>query len=229
MRRFLFATLIVVGQSLPASAGPWTRAKGHGYSRVALAAEDHAGLAATRADVYLEYGLATGWTVSAKLNDVRFEAAADSYDDRSWRIGLRRSVLNWAGVVGTIEGGLVKEASTLVGQACNRPGAEVRAALGWSGRIAERDGYMFAEVAGQSQAACRGQRAELGVGQNIAEDFWLVNQVWIARGSHGQWSDKVQTELMWRRPWGDLAIGYQREISGRFEEASILLSLARTF
>ncbi len=212
-----------------AVAGPWGQDPGEIYSRFAVSVEDRGGLAALRADLYAEVGLSRAWTLTAKLDHVHYPQPPGRSDPAAWRLTLRRVLMQQGGFVVAMESGVLQEAALAGRPACQDPGAELRGGLGWSGQVHNRDLFVFGELAGRAHAGCHRNRAEIGLGQRVAGQLWLISQVWLQRGAPDARSQKVQTELMRRYRWGDVAIGYQAEMAGEVPETAVLFSVARRF
>ncbi|MEM6535529.1 MAG: hypothetical protein AAF613_07810 [Pseudomonadota bacterium] len=217
-----------VGLGPTANASPWVQNEGSLYSRLAVSSEEVNGLAATRTDIYGEYGLTDHWTITIKGEAVRFDDGSD-FNNESLRITARRALFTVSGFVGALEGGYIEGGSLSNQNSCETVGLETRANLGWSGQAQGFTTFAFAEIAGRFHEDCERDRAEFGLGQEVSNNIWVISQAWFERGSDKAASDKVQTELLWRAGDIDLSVGYREEISGRFEEQSVFLAAVRRF
>lgn len=213
-----------------ASAGPWVRQDDDFYSRLALSRSSIEGLHASRMDAYGEYGLSEHWTATFKYERLQFDDY-DEYDADGWRVTLRRGFSLGQGLVASLEGGPL--AGEAIGGAggCQSEGAEARTGLGQGFQLDDRlNGYWFAEGAVRAHAdGCMRKRLELGYGQQIFSEIWIMTQAWFDDGDENMSSSKYQLEYMWRTGTFDVSLGSVTELSGNFEETSIFLALARKF
>lgn len=214
-----------------ASAAPWGQFEGDTYARVAIATEDVESLSAQRYDAYAEYGIADGWTVTAKAETVRFNNNEDFNAD-GFRATVRKELHRGRRFVVSVEAGLLDGAA--FGGApdgCDSTGAEARVGAGWSGGFdIGREWFAFADLARRAhEGGCERSRLELGYGSRVVGDVYIVNQLWLERGSGDARSDKLETAIVWRADVADVSIAFREELSGRFEESGIVFALAKRF
>ena len=212
-----------------ASAGPWGRDPGEAYGRVALAAEELEGLTAYRYDVFTEYGLSRDWTAIAKVELVEFPDADDFTAD-GYRASVRRKIWQKRGFQLAAEAGAVYGAAIGGVRGCEEIGGELRLSAGASGAIEGLDWFGFVDVGGRAHGAgCWRERMELGFGQEIFDNVFLISQAWLERGSDEARSDKLETALLYRVGDIDFSIAYREEFSGRFDERGIVFAVASRF
>ena len=212
-----------------AEAGPWLRDPGEFYGRISLAAETVEGLDARRIDVYGEYGLTDRWTLTAKAERVDFVDARDFSRD-GYRATLRRDLWRRETALVSVEVGAVYGAAIGGVRGCDQVGGEARLTGGASGRWDGARWYGFADVATRVHGeGCWRDRLEIGAGREIHRDLYVTNQIWIERGSESSRSDKYEAGLLYRHALADFGIAYREEFSGRFEESSVVISVARPF
>ncbi len=216
---------ISIGWAGAAEAAPWVRDEGGWYARALVAQDTLEGETGWRRDAYGEYGLSPRWTLTAKAETIQFPDAA-SFDRDSYRLTLRRSLIERGGWVAGAEGGFVhgSTVSGIVG--CEGSGLEGRAGLGYSGTRRGRNFHAFADVAliGH-QDGCRRQRAEIGFGSDLTDRIFTGQQIWFETGNETASSVKTETQLGIHFDTFDLAIGYRDEIGGRFRESAVLIAL----
>ncbi len=223
----IFTSLLVMPGPL-ASASPWAQEDGALYTRLAVSSETVDGADAWRFDGYGEYGLSDVWTLTAKVETIRFEGASDFNND-SARLTVRRQMFRSGGWVGALEGGLIQGGAIGNQNTCETIGLEARGGVGWSGKWRKTQTFTFAELAGRFHDGCERQRVEFGLGQQATENIWSITQFWSERGSEKASSDKVRSELLWRSGAMDYSIGYRQEVGGRFEEEAVFLAAVRRF
>lgn len=214
-----------------ALAAPWGQADGETYARVSFAAEEVEGLTARRFDAYAEYGLADSWTVTAKAETVLFDNNED-FNAEGFRATVRKELYRGNRFVVAVEGGVLNGAA--FGGApdgCDTTGAEARVGAGWSGGFEEeREWFAFADLARRAhEGGCERDRLELGYGSRVVGEVYLVNQLWLERGSGDARSDKLETALVWRAGFADVSVAYREELSGRFDETGIVFAVAKRF
>ncbi len=217
--------------AVKASAAPWGQQKGETYARVAYAAEDVEGLSAHRYDAYAEHGFADSWTVTAKAETVRFVDSED-FNAEGFRATVRKELYRGDRFVVSVEGGVLNGAA--FGGApdgCDTTGAEARVGAGWSGGFDEdREWFAFADLARRAhEGGCERDRLELGYGSRVVGDVYVVNQLWLERGSEDARSDKIETAIVWRAGFADVSLAYREELSGRFDETGIVFAVAKRF
>ena len=209
----------------PASAGPWAQAPGGWYAEATVTEEELEGVQGNRVELYGEYGLAPGWSVTAKTEAVSYELNSQ-YDREFWRATLRRQLLSHKGWAVGVEAGLVHGNSLAGVFGCDEWGAEARLSGGLSGLRGGRDFHVFADaVVIQHEDGCVRQRAEFGYGVDIWKDFFISQQLWIEQGNRTADSSKYETRLGRHFKWADLAIGYREEFAGEFDEHALLLAV----
>jgi hypothetical protein len=211
-----------------AVAAPWMQEDGGLYVRGALAWEQTQGLTGERGDIYAEYGLNPNTTVTAKIDAVAYDRAPD-FNATGWRTTLRRRLIKAGDWDAAIEVGLLDGVAIVGRTGCTRVGGEIRGGLAWSGAFQAQPTFAFAEIAGRVHKNCTRERYALGFGRQTGEDIWSVTQVWFERGGAGARSDKLQSELMWRKAAFDYSIGYRLEFGGAFTEDSVFIALARRY
>ncbi|MEM1106156.1 MAG: hypothetical protein AAGH87_07175 [Pseudomonadota bacterium] len=212
-----------------AYAGPWVQPQGDAYARASVAAERVEGLDAVRYDFYGEYGIAPKWTVTAKAERVDFVDAKD-FSREGFRATVRRNLWQRDTALVSVEMGAVYGAAIGGVRGCDEIGGEARLTGGASGRWDGARWYGFADVATRiHDQGCWRDRLEIGAGREIYRDLYITNQIWLERGSEESRSDKFEAGLLYRHPFGDLAIALREEFSGRFDERSVVISVARRF
>lgn len=228
MRR---ALSVIVGAftALPASAGPWVREPGEGYARLALSHERLENLDGQRLDLYGEYGLTQDWTLTAKLEGVRYGEGFPSRE--GYRLTARRSLISWKNLRLAAEGGLVG-GEALGGQGgCGTVGAELRLSSGGSLLIGERKSFVFVDIAQRQHEGCARSRLEAGLGTELSPRWSLTSQVWVEQASGDGASDSIKTEFALVRDLSraELSLGWREEISSNFNEDAIVLAVAMRF
>ena len=219
---------VTVGHGV-ADAGPWGLEPGEAYGRLALAAEEVNGLSARRYDAYTEIGLPLSLTLSAKAEQVQFPDAQD-FNAEGYRATLRREVWSRETVKVAAEVGAVYGAAIGGVRGCDQLGAELRVTSGASGRWDGAHWYAFADIATRIHAQdCWRDRLEFGAGQEIYRNLYITNQVWLERGSEEERSAKIETGLMYRFEKVDVSLSVREELSGRFDETGVVISVARRF
>jgi len=212
-----------------AEAGPWLREPGEFYTRVSVAAEEVDGLEARRYDFYGEFGLNERWTVTAKAEHVDFVDARDFNRD-GFRATVRRDLWRRDTALVSVEVGAVYGAAIGGVRGCDRVGGEARLTGGASGRWDGALWFGFADLATRIHAeGCWRDRLEIGAGREITRDLYITNQIWIERGNEESRSDKFEAGLLYRHALADFGLAYREEFSGRFDESSVVVSLARRF
>lgn len=227
----IWAGFAAVAYGSGADAAPWLRGDGEAYGRIAAAGERVEGIDARRYDAYGEYGLGSGWTLTAKAELVTFPGQTD-FNAEGYRATLRRQLFRHEAFILSAEAGAVHGAA--IGGAntgCETVGGEARLGAGASG-ASERTGewFGFIDVAvREHEGGCRRERVELGFGQEVAPNVYVVSQYWAERGTDDARSDKVETGILYRHGRMDWSLSYRQETSGRFEEEGIVAALAVRF
>ncbi len=231
MLRWVLISFLAV-QALPASASPWGRADDQFYTRVAVSRFTVEGLDGLRSDTYGEYGLNNDWTVTLKYERVDFEEFSEFSSD-GVRATLRRSFSLTPSVVASLEGGMLRGAAIGGAAGCETLGAEMRAGVGQSLQLGEkrkRDIFWFAEGAVRAHDdGCLRRRLELGYGERLTPNIWLISQAWFDVGTTNAASSKYQLEYLWRAGALDISAGTLLEFGGEFEENAFFIALARRF
>ena len=208
-----------------AEAGPWAQAPGGAYVRGIASSEQLDGEDGWRADLYGEYGLADKWTLTGKLESVRYDGGTADAD--AYRLSVRHqfwnSVDGWAA---GIEAGAVRGNALAGIYGCNGWGGELRLSAGRSGVWREKDYYFFADAVWLTQeGGCDRQRIELGYGTDLGGNFFTTQQVWLEHGKQSADSLKTEAQLGYHFPLADVALGYREELGGEFDEQAILLAV----
>lgn len=217
---------------LPASASPWARGDSELYTRLAVSSHTVDGLDGLRYDTYAEYGATDDWTVTLKYERLDFNRYSE-YDRDGWRATARRGFTLGGGMVAALEGGALSGDAIGGAAGCETLGVEARASIGQSTRIGNekgRDIFWFAEAAvREHDDGCTRQRLEIGFGQKIQKDVWMVSQAWFDEGDHNASSRKLQVEYLWKASQFDVSAGTVLEFGGEFEESALFISFAKTF
>ncbi|MEM0987177.1 MAG: hypothetical protein AAGJ32_13100 [Pseudomonadota bacterium] len=213
-----------------AEAAPWVRASGEGYGRLAAADERVEGIDAQRYDAYGEYGLSENWTLTGKAEIVTFPDNTD-FNAEGYRATIRRSLIKRGALVVSAEAGAVYgEAIGGANTGCEDLGGEARLGAGVSGTRRGSDWFGHVDVAvRQHGGACQRERVELGFGQEVVKNVFVVSQYFAERGSDDARSDKIETGILYRRGRLDWSLSYREERSGRFSESGVVASLAVRF
>ncbi|MEM7766227.1 MAG: hypothetical protein AAF253_01920 [Pseudomonadota bacterium] len=223
-----FTAVTVTAQG--AQAAPWLRGDGEGYGRVAAAGERVEGIDAQRYDAYGEYGLGEKWTVTAKAELVTFPGNTD-FNAEGYRATLRRELFGRGAFVLSAEAGAVYgEAIGGANTGCDTLGGEARLGAGASGEMRGAAWYGYVDVAYREHGqGCQRERVELGFGQEVAPNVYVVSQAFLERGTDDARSDKIETGILYRQGHVDWSLSYRQETSGRFEEEGIIASVAVRF
>ena len=219
----LFGALAVSGT---AEAGPWAQAPGGIYARSVFSAERLDGEDGWRGDVYGEYGLPGRFTLTGKLESVRYDSGVSDAD--AYRVSVRRQL--WSGAKGWAIGA---EAAAIHGTAlagvfgCQGWGGEARLSAGRSGTTRRgHDYYLFADAAWiRQEGGCDRQRFEFGYGIDLGEHVFTAQQVWLEYGRMSADSVKSETQLGYHFPLADLSVGYREELGGEFDEQAVLIAV----
>ncbi|WOR16413.1 hypothetical protein RYZ27_07000 [Hyphomonas sp. FCG-A18] len=213
---------------LHAVAAPWHAGDGSLYAYTSISQGEVENLKNIRSDIYFEYGLNPKWTVTTKVEQVRYKDASD-FDSNAWRTTVRRSFQLGDGLVLSAEAGLLQgEAIGGFGN-CSRIGAEIRAGAAWSGKFQKVDTFSYVEVAQRQHDGCTRALTELGIGRKATKNIWLITQAFLEEGGGLARSYKSQSSVLWAGRSFDLALGYRSEQGGVFEEDAVFISLARRF
>lgn len=227
--RGIWLTGLAVSFAASAAAAPWQREADAGYLRGAVASENVDGLSARRYDIYGEYGLWRNWTLTAKAERIAFPDAS-AFDAEGYRVTLRRKIWQKRAMLVSVEAGAVYGAAIGGVTGCDEVGGELRLSAGTSGVVGGLGWFAFADVAGRvHDENCWRERLEVGFGQEITRNVFLVSQAWFERGSQRARSDKIETAVLFRVGDIDLSVAYREEFSGRFEEDGIVFAVARRF
>lgn len=219
----LFGALAVAGS---AEAGPWAQAPGGIYSRGVVSSEQLDGEDGWRGDIYGEYGLPGRFTLTGKVESVRYDGGTSDAD--AYRVSVRHQL--WSGAKGWAFGveGAAIHGNALAGiYGCQGWGGEVRLSAGRSGTTRKgRNYYLFADAAWiRQEGGCDRQRIELGYGSDLGEHFFTTQQVWLEYGRRSADSIKTETQFGYHFPLADLSLGYREELGGEFDEQAILIAV----
>ncbi len=226
----LWIGFTAIGYTTSAHAAPWLRGDGEGYGRLAAAGERVEGIEAQRYDAYGEYGLTPRWTLTAKAEFVSFPGNTD-FNAEGYRASLRRELFRREALVLSAEVGAVQgEAIGGATAGCASLGGEARLGAGASGDGRTGKWYGHIDVAyREHDGGCQRERVELGFGQEITKNVYVVSQYFAERGTADARSDKIETGLLYRHGRMDWSLSYRQETSGRFEEEGIVAALAVRF
>ena len=209
-----------------AEAGPWAQAPGGIYARGIVSGERLDGEDGWRGDLYGEYGLPGRFTVTAKMESVRYDggtADADAYrmsvrhqfwsNSKGWAIGAEAAAIHGSALAGVF--------------GCEGWGGEARVSVGRSGTTKKgHDYYFFGDAAWLSQeGGCDRQRVELGYGTDIGSNVFTTQQLWLEHGTSSADSVKSETQVGYHFPLADVSLGYREEFGGEFDEQAILLAV----
>lgn len=214
-----------------ASAGPWSQGQGHVYAEVAVLGQRIDGAGAVRGELYAEYGVTDRWTIIGQAEGVQFPQLSGQ-DQYAYRATARRQIWQKGRFTAAFEGGVVGGAAiggTIGG--CDSAGGEARLSVGVTGRTKrkEREWFAFADVIAREHGNCRRQRLEAGFGQEIFPKWWSVSKVYLETGSGDARSIKLDSKISRTFGRNELGLGYRQEVSGRFQEIGLLVSLVRRF
>lgn len=219
----LLASALVVSAS--AAAGPWAQPDGGWYGRGVLAVEDLDDEQGFRADLYGEYGLTDRLTLTAKSEAVVYPDFSE-LNRETWRLTLRREVWRRNGWSIGVEAGPVYGSAVTGVFGCQDFGGEARISGGLSGVRANREFYVFSDLAYIAHDdGCQRQRAEFGYGADIWGNVFLSQQVWIERGNETADSNKFETQLGYHFSRFDVSIGYREELGDAFDERAALIAV----
>lgn len=219
--------LLAMAVTGPAWAGPWAQPEGGWYAQAVITAEELEGIRGNRVELYGEYGLAPGWSVTAKSEAVAYETAGSQFDRTAWRATLRRQLVDHKGWAIGVEAGLLEGNSVGGVFGCDSWGGEIRVSGGLSGLRGGRNFHAFADaVSVRYEDGCVRHRAEIGYGVDLWQNLFLGQQLWIERGSDTADSSKYETRLGYHFDWADLAVGYRQEFAGDFDEQAVLLAVS---
>ena len=232
MLRWASIGVLSVSAALPALASPWSRGDGELYTRLAASRHTVEGLDGTRWDSYSEYGVNQDWTVTLKYERLEFDRFGE-FDRDGWRTTVRRGFKLPKGMVAALEGGALSGDAIGGAAGCDALGAEARASIGQSANIGPGKGtdiFWFAEGALRAhEDGCTRRRLEVGLGQNIYKNTWLITQAWYDAGDENASSQKYQAEYLWKAGRYDVSAGTLLEFGGEFTESAIFFAVARTF
>lgn len=225
MRGLLTQVLTAASLAGTAQAAPWVRDDDGWYARALVAHDDLNGAEGWRADLYGEYGLADNWTVTVKSEAVRYANSAE-FDRESWRLTLRRELLNVGNWTLGAEAGAIQGSTTTGLDSCTGLGFEARTGLGYSGEVKGQKFYTFADVAYiEQESGCTRRRAEIGYGSDLTDRIFLSQQVWIEEGDRSASSIKLENQIGIHFDKVDVSLGYREEVGGEFEETAILVAV----
>lgn len=233
MLRWVSIGLSATFVASPAIASPWSRGDSELYARLAISRHTVDGLDGIRWDSYSEYGLSDDWTVSLKYERLEFDRFGE-FDRDGWRVTVRRGFTLPKGLVFALEGGALSGDAIGGAAGCETLGAEARVSIGQSTRVGGdtvgQDIFWFAEGAVRAhEDGCQRERAEIGLGQRLYKDVWLVSQAWFDSGDSNASSSKYQFEYLWKADGFDISAGTLIEFGGEFDESAVFFAVARTF
>ena len=213
---------------LHAVAAPWHAGNQNLYAYTSISKGEVASLQNVRSNIYLEYGMDPDWTVTAKVEHVRYNRASD-FNSNAWRATARRSYRITESVVLSTEAGALQGEAIGGFGSCSSLGAEIRAGAAWSGVLRKVDTFSYLEVAERRHDGCSRSLTELGIGRKATRNIWLVTQAFLEDGGKLARSYKSQSSILWKGRSIDMALGYRTEQGGMFEEEAIFLSIARRY
>ncbi len=217
-----------LGSISTAIAGPWVQGRGQTYQSGSVS-RDTGDLGRTwRQDVYLEYGASSDWTVVGKEEALWRDDAGVSDQRTGWQAGMRRQLVQRGGFVASAEASILF-GDALEGDLCEGTGAEARLSAGYGGPLGRgRNWYVSGSSAWRERGRCNRIREEIALGADITENWIGVVK---AYGEWGDGAESVKMEaLIGRRIANiDMSLGYHAEVSGNFDEAGVVLHLARRF
>jgi len=225
------ALLIHCGFAPLAVAGPWGQGDGNTYAEIAVLGQRIDGVGAARGELYAEYGVTDKWTVIGQLEGVTFPALSGQ-DQFAYRATVRRQIWQKGAFLAAFEGGVVGgEAIGGTIGGCDSVGGEARLSVGASGKTRRNDRSWFGFVDGviREHGNCRRQRIEAGYGQEIFPNWWSVNKVYLETGTGEAQSIKLDSKISRKFGANELGLGYRQEVSGRFREIGVVVSLIRRF
>jgi len=223
--QFLISSLVAP----VAEAGPWGQEDGDVFARVAYSAEQIDGADAWRADAYGEYGLNENWTVIAKAESVQFPNAAE-FNASEGRLIFQRQMLSNKYIVIAAGGGLVQGAAIGGVEGCDSLGGEVRASVGSSGAILNRDWYASVDYSDRWHSdGCQRTKMDIVTGFESGKNTIISPQIYFERSNRGAESVAVQMEWIRQTPWFDLTLGYKYESGELFEQQATIIGLSRRF
>ncbi len=214
-----------------AIAGPWGQGAGRTYAEIAVLGQRIDGVGAVRGELYAEYGVSDKWTVIGQAEGVRFPQLSGQ-DQYAYRATVRRQIWQKGRFTAALEGGVVGgEAIGGTIGGCDSVGGEARLSVGAAGRTrrADRNWFAFADAIVREHGNCRRQRLELGYGQEVIPKWWSVNKVYVETGTGDARSIKLDSKISRTFGRNELGLGYRQEVSGRFREIGVVVSLVRRF
>lgn len=214
-----------------AVAGPWGQGAGRTYAEIAALGQLIDGAGAVRGELYAEYGVTDKWTIIGQAEGVRFPQLSGQ-DQYAYRATARRQIWQKGRFTAAFEGGVVGgEAIGGTIGGCDSAGGEARLSVGATGQTKrrEREWFAFADVIAREHGNCRRQRLEAGFGQEVASNWWSVNKVYLETGSGDARSIKLDSKISRTFGRNELGLGYRQEVSGRFREIGVVVSLVRRF
>lgn len=206
-----------------ASAGAWVQSPGHRLEISTISRETGEFGESWTSDLHVEYGLASGWGINAKIasqfryglvEDDRF--AVEAGVQRSFALGDRAAFALKGSVLG---------AEALNGPDCQGVGYEARAALGASRQIFGREAFVNVEAARREREGnCTRDLVEVAAGVDLTPKWRTMVKAWNEEGQRSR-TAKVEAGLFRDFDNYSAGLGYRREISGAFEESGIVVSL----
>jgi hypothetical protein len=97
--------------------------------------------------------------------------------------------------------------------------------------LRERQSFVFVDVAQREHGGCARSRLEAGIGQELAENWTILSQVWVEQASGDSASDSIKTEIALNRDIGSttLGIGFREEVSNDFNENAVVIAVSSQF
>lgn len=180
---------------------------------------------AWRADDFVELGLGDGWEITTKIeSQIRIDEA---FDDRSgFRVGIQKAF-----PIGE-RGSIAVQASALAGESldgveCEGGGYEIRAAIGTSFAIGDREGFVNVEAGHRTRNACERSVVEAAAGIEFAPSWNLGLKAWQDGGADG--STKAEMTVGYDFGFMEVGVGWREEISGNFAEKGWVVSAGARF
>lgn len=218
----LGATLGAFGSG-EALAGAWVQAPGERLDISNVSYERGEFGENWTSDLHVEYGVADGWGISAKIAS-QFRYGLIEEDRFTIEAGVQRSFAIGERAAFAIKGSVLG-AEALNGPDCQGLGYEARASLGASRQVFGREAFVNVEAARRErEEGCTRGLVEVAAGIDVAPKWRTMVKAWNEDGD-GARSTKVEAGLF--REFGrySAGLGYRREVSGVFEESGIVVSL----
>ncbi len=206
-----------------AFAGAWVQARGERLEISNVSRETGEFGENWTSDLHIEYGLAEGWGLNAKIasqfrygviEEDRF--AMEAGVQRSFALGDRAAFGVKASVLG---------AEALNGPDCQGLGYETRTALGASRSLLGREAFANVEAARRErEEGCVRNLVEVAAGVEIVPRWRTLVKAWNENGD-GARTTKVEAGIFRDFDRYSAGLGYRQEVSGAFQESGIVVSL----